>query len=154
MGNVKISELPGTTTLSDADAIPVVQGGVTKKFTGALTALKSLLGIDALNGKTETSFDLDPSSGLISRGTQTVRKTSHMLSVSMAFSLPRSINVPVAVATLPAGFRPGRNIAKFVSLGGVSAFLNIDTSGVIKLGYTSGDPSEDAYIHVDETMMV
>lgn len=51
MGNVKISELPGTTTLSDADAIPVVQGGVTKKFTGALTALKSLLGIDALNGK-------------------------------------------------------------------------------------------------------
>ena len=110
--------------------------------------------VSALNGKTETSFDLDPSSGLISRGTQTVRKTSHMLSVSMAFSLPRSINVPVAVATLPAGFRPGRNIAKFVSLGGVSAFLNIDTSGVIKLGYTSGDPSEDAYIHVDETMMV
>lgn len=53
MGNVKISELPRTTTLSDADAIPVVQGGVTKKFTGALTALKSLLGIDALNGKTE-----------------------------------------------------------------------------------------------------
>lgn len=52
MGNVKISELPRTTTLSDADAIPVVQGGVTKKFTGALTALKSLLGIDALNGKT------------------------------------------------------------------------------------------------------
>lgn len=51
MGNVKISELPRTTTLSDADAIPVVQGGVTKKFTGALTALKSLLGIDALNGK-------------------------------------------------------------------------------------------------------
>ena len=51
MGNVRISELPRTTTLSDADAIPVVQGGVTKKFTGALTALKSLLGIDALNGK-------------------------------------------------------------------------------------------------------
>ena len=34
MGNVKISELPRTTTLSDADAIPVVQGGVTKNLQG------------------------------------------------------------------------------------------------------------------------
>lgn len=65
MGNVKISELPRTTTLSDADAIPVVQGGVTKKFTGALTALKSLLGIDALNGKTEELEELLDSSSQV-----------------------------------------------------------------------------------------
>lgn len=45
MANTKISDLPGTTTLTDEDAIPVVQEGVTKKFTGVLTALKTLLGI-------------------------------------------------------------------------------------------------------------
>lgn len=77
-----------------------------------------------------------------------------MLSITMAFSVSEFINVPINVATLPAGFRPGRNIAKFVSLGGISAFLSIDTSGIIKLGYMSGNISEDAYIYVDETMMV
>lgn len=45
MANTKISDLPGTTTLTDEDAIPVVQEGITKKFTGVLTALKTLLGI-------------------------------------------------------------------------------------------------------------
>lgn len=45
MANTKISDLPGTTTLTDEDAMPVVQEGVTKKFTGVLTALKTLLGI-------------------------------------------------------------------------------------------------------------
>lgn len=45
MANTKISDLPGTTTLTDEDAIPVVQEGVTKKITGVLTALKTLLGI-------------------------------------------------------------------------------------------------------------
>lgn len=70
MANTKISDLPGTTTLTDEDAIPVVQEGITKKFTGVLTALKTLLGIgnpetlqtqskevvgavNELNGKTE-----------------------------------------------------------------------------------------------------
>lgn len=45
MANTKISDLPGTTTLTDEDAMPVVQEGITKKFTGVLTALKTLLGI-------------------------------------------------------------------------------------------------------------
>ena len=71
MANTKISDLPGTTTLTDEDAIPVVQEGITKKFTGVLTALKTLLGIGSpetlqtqskevvgavneLNGKTES----------------------------------------------------------------------------------------------------
>lgn len=45
MANTKISELPSTTTITDEDAMPVVQEGVTKKFTGVLTALKTLLGI-------------------------------------------------------------------------------------------------------------
>lgn len=45
MANTKISELPSTTTLTDEDAIPVVQEGITKKFTGVLVALKTLLGI-------------------------------------------------------------------------------------------------------------
>ena len=40
MANTKISELPSTTTITDEDAIPVVQEGVTKKFTGVLVALK------------------------------------------------------------------------------------------------------------------
>lgn len=70
MANTKISELPSTTTITDEDAMPVVQEGVTKKFTGVLTALKTLLGIgdpetlqtqskevvgavNELNGKTE-----------------------------------------------------------------------------------------------------
>lgn len=72
MANTKISDLPGTTTLTDEDAIAVVQEGITKKFTGVLTALKTLLGIgnpetlqtqskevvgavNELNGKTEAS---------------------------------------------------------------------------------------------------
>lgn len=45
MANTKISELPSTTTITDEDAMPVVQEGVTKKFTGVLVALKTLLGI-------------------------------------------------------------------------------------------------------------
>lgn len=45
MANTKISDLPSTTTLTNEDAIPVVQEGVTKKFTGVLVALKTLLGI-------------------------------------------------------------------------------------------------------------
>ena len=171
MANTKISELPSTTTITDEDAMPVVQEGVTKKFTGVLTALKTLLGIgdpetlqtqskevvgavNELNGKTESSFTLDPSSGLIIRGTQTVRKTSHEISVSMAFSLSKSINEPIVIAVLPEGFRPERNITKFVSLGGKSALLSIYSNGEVRLGYTAGEISEDAYIYIDETLMI
>ena len=82
MANTKISELPSTTTITDEDAMPVVQEGVTKKFTGVLVALKTLLGIgdpetlqtqskevvgavNELNGKTEELEELLDSSSQV-----------------------------------------------------------------------------------------
>lgn len=171
MANTKISELPSTTTITDEDAMPVVQEGVTKKFTGVLVALKTLLGIgepsklqtqskevvgavNELNGKTESTFTIDPSSGVISRGTQKVRKTSHAMSVTMTFSVSGQISEPITIATLPEGFRPSRSISKFIALGSVTSVFNITVAGKILIGYMSAPVDEGSYLVVDETILI
>ena len=171
MANTKISELPSTTTITDEDAMPVVQEGVTKKFTGVLVALKTLLGIgdpetlqtqskevvgavNELNGKTESTFTIDPSSGVISRGTQKVRKTSHAMSVTMTFSVSGQISEPITIATLPEGFRPSRSISKFIALGSATSVFNITVAGKILIGYMSAPVDEGSYLVVDETILI
>lgn len=171
MANTKISDLPSTTTLTNEDAIPVVQEGVTKKFTGVLVALKTLLGIgepsklqtqskevvgavNELNGKTESTFTIDPSSGVISRGTQKVRKTSHAMSVTMTFSVSGQISEPITIATLPEGFRPSRSISKFIALGSATSVFNITVAGKILIGYMSAPVDEGSYLVVDETILI
>ena len=87
MANTKISDLPSTTTLTNEDAIPVVQEGVTKKITGVLVALKTLLGIgepsklqtqskevvgavNELNGKMLSSVSADYDCHVVTTGQQ------------------------------------------------------------------------------------
>lgn len=110
--------------------------------------------VNAVNGKTETSFDLDPSSGLISRGTQTVRKTSHAMSVTMTFSMSGQISEPITIATLPEGFRPSRSISKFIALGSAISVFNITVAGKILIGYMSAPVDEGSYLVVDETILI
>ena len=110
--------------------------------------------VNALNGKTESTFTIDPSSGVISRGTQKVRKTSHAMSVTMTFSVSGQISKPITIATLPEGFRPSRSISKFIALGNATSVFNITVAGKILIGYMSAPVDEGTYLVVDETILI
>lgn len=139
----------GTTTQAGVGALDAAYG---KTLTDKDTDLQNQL--NTLNGKTESTFTIDPSSGVISRGTQKVRKTSHAMSVTMTFSVSGQISEPITIATLPEGFRPSRSISKFIALGSATSVFNITVAGKILIGYMSAPVDEGSYLVVDETILI
>ena len=114
MANTKISDLPGTTTLTDEDAIAVVQEGITKKFTGVLTALKTLLGI----GNPET---------LQTQSKEVVGAVNELNGKKL---LSKNVTIPITDQTIEAG-----SWLRLVGPGGIYESYDLLTSSEISQGY-------------------
>ena len=114
MANTKISELPSTTTITDEDAMPVVQEGVTKKFTGVLVALKTLLGI----GDPET---------LQTQSKEVVGAVNELNGKKL---LSKSVTIPVSDQTIAAG-----SWLRLVGPGGIYESYDLLTASEISQGY-------------------
>ena len=131
MANIKISELPESSTFASTDTIPIVTEGYTKRVSGSTLAnsigsdITTAIVNDYLNGINDDISTLNTKvNNLITTGNGYIKFGSIGICWGQAHPTYNNANVMQAAVTLPISFNGGRVVATTVNYNNLTAELD------------------------------